>query len=82
MEINRLCRITGNNFKFIGSAGQSFGCFLTPGMNIRFVGKANDYVAKGMAGELIVITPSDKTGFATVVGNTCLYGATGGRLFV
>lgn len=71
---------------FTGSAGQSFGCFLTPGMNIRLVGEANDYVAKGMAGGEIVITPSDKTGFvpedATIVGNTCLYGATGGRLFV
>jgi len=71
---------------FIGSAGQSFGCFLTPGMNIRLLGEANDYVAKGMAGGEIVITPSEKTGFvpedATIVGNTCLYGATGGRLFV
>lgn len=71
---------------FVGSAGQSFGCFLTPGMNIRLVGEANDYVGKGMAGGEIVIVPSENTGFipedSTIVGNTCLYGATGGQLFV
>ncbi|CAM6047747.1 unnamed protein product [Sphagnum compactum] len=71
---------------FEGSAGQSFGCFLTPGMHIRLVGEANDYVAKGMAGGEIVIVPNDDCGFvpedSTIVGNTCLYGATGGQLFV
>ncbi|KAF6140440.1 hypothetical protein GIB67_030521 [Kingdonia uniflora] len=74
------------NITFTGSAGQSFGCFLTPGMNIRLVGEANDYVGKGMAGGEIVVTPVENTGFspedATIVGNTCLYGATGGQLFV
>ncbi|KAM6571661.1 ferredoxin-dependent glutamate synthase 1, chloroplastic/mitochondrial [Cannabis sativa] len=74
------------NITFLGSAGQSFGCFLTPGMNIRLVGEANDYVGKGMAGGELVITPVEKTGFipeeATIVGNTCLYGATGGQVFV
>ncbi|KAH0465531.1 hypothetical protein IEQ34_005634 [Dendrobium chrysotoxum] len=71
------------NIVFNGSAGQSFGCFLTPGMNIRLVGEANDY---GMAGGELVITPVENTGFspedATIVGNTCLYGATGGQVFV
>ncbi|KAF0907354.1 hypothetical protein E2562_015850 [Oryza meyeriana var. granulata] len=74
------------NITFTGSAGQSFGCFLTPGMNIRLVGEANDYVGKGMAGGELVVVPVEKTGFvpedATIVGNTCLYGATGGQVFV
>ncbi|KAK1295204.1 hypothetical protein QJS10_CPA16g01043 [Acorus calamus] len=71
--------------RFTGSAGQSFGCFLTPGMNIRLVGEANDYVGKGMAGGELVVVPVESTGFcpeeATIVGNTCLYGATGGQIF-
>ncbi|KAL1351164.1 hypothetical protein HN51_015114 [Arachis hypogaea] len=74
------------NITFTGSAGQSFGCFLTPGMNIRLIGEANDYVGKGMAGGELVVTPVEKTGFqpedAAIVGNTCLYGATGGQVFV
>ncbi|VFQ72272.1 unnamed protein product [Cuscuta campestris] len=74
------------NLTFTGSAGQSFGCFLTPGMKIRLVGEANDYVGKGMAGGELVVTPVENTGFcpeeATIVGNTCLYGATGGQMFV
>ncbi|GAB2267141.1 Ferredoxin-dependent glutamate synthase [Dionaea muscipula] len=74
------------NITFLGSAGQSFGCFLTPGMNIRLVGEANDYVGKGMAGGELVVTPVTDVGFcpedATIVGNTCLYGATGGQIFV
>ncbi|URD87687.1 Ferredoxin-dependent glutamate synthase [Musa troglodytarum] len=74
------------NLTFTGSAGQSFACFLTPGMNVRLVGEANDYVGKGMAGGELIVTPVDDTGFcpedATIVGNTCLYGATGGQIFV
>lgn len=74
------------NITFTGSAGQSFACFLTPGMNIRLIGEANDYVGKGMAGGEVVVTPVETTGFcpedATIVGNTCLYGATGGQLFI
>nr|BAE98673.1 ferredoxin-dependent glutamate synthase [Arabidopsis thaliana] len=73
------------NLTFLGSAGQSFGCFLIPGMNIRLIGESNDYVGKGMAGGEIVVTPVEKIGFvpeeATIVGNTCLYGATGGQIF-
>ncbi|XP_059668315.1 ferredoxin-dependent glutamate synthase 1, chloroplastic/mitochondrial-like isoform X1 [Cornus florida] len=82
------------NIIFNGSAGQSFACFLTPGMNIRLVGEANDYVGKlmlainfkGMAGGELVVTTVENTGFcpedAAIVGNTCLYGATGGQIFV
>ncbi|KAG6580883.1 Ferredoxin-dependent glutamate synthase 1, chloroplastic/mitochondrial, partial [Cucurbita argyrosperma subsp. sororia] len=74
------------NITFTGSAGQSFACFLTPGMNIRLIGEANDYVGKGMAGGELVVTPTENTGFvpeeAAIVGNTCLYGATGGQVFV
>ncbi|XP_057437962.1 ferredoxin-dependent glutamate synthase, chloroplastic isoform X2 [Lotus japonicus] len=74
------------NITFTGSAGQSFACFLTPGMKIRLVGESNDYVGKGMAGGELVVTPVDNTGFqpedAAIVGNTCLYGATGGQVFI
>ncbi|CAL5420689.1 unnamed protein product [Camellia sinensis] len=60
------------NIIFLGSAGQSFACFLTPGMNIRLVGEANDYVGKAMAGGELVVTPVENTGFgpeeATIVG--------------
>nr|AKI29076.1 ferredoxin-dependent glutamate synthase [Pyrus betulifolia] len=74
------------NITFQGSAGQSFGCFLTPGMNIRLVGEANDYVGKSISGGELVVTPVENTGFcpedATIVGNTCLYGATGGQIFI
>lgn len=74
------------NITFTGSAGQSFACFLTPGMNIRLVGEANDYVGKGMAGGELVVVPPENTGLcpedAAIVGNTCLYGATGGQIFV
>tara|TARA_B100001123_G_scaffold451135_1_gene627263 strand:- start:591 stop:5126 length:4536 start_codon:yes stop_codon:yes gene_type:complete len=72
------------NFK--GSAGQSFGAWLIDGIHINLVGEANDYVAKGMNGGEIAILPPDDAGFhqheATLVGNTILYGATGGNLFV
>jgi glutamate synthase (ferredoxin) len=74
------------NITFEGSAGQSFACFLTPGMNIRLIGEANDYVGKSMAGGELVVKPVENTGFvpedAAIVGNTCLYGATGGQVFV
>ncbi|KAL2642870.1 hypothetical protein R1flu_010457 [Riccia fluitans] len=70
---------------FEGSAGQSFACFLTQGMNIRLIGEANDYVGKGMAGGEVVIVPQNDAKFAaedaTIAGNTCLYGATGGQFF-
>lgn len=69
-----------------GSAGQSFGCFLVAGMKVHLTGEANDYVGKGMAGGEITIVPPPASPFkpedASIVGNTCLYGATGGKLFV
>jgi glutamate synthase domain-containing protein 3 len=70
---------------FHGSAGQSFGAFSVPGMNLVLHGEANDYVGKGMTGGQIVIAPPLEAGFAahqnTIIGNTVLYGATGGQLF-
>ncbi len=69
-----------------GSGGQSFGCFNVKGLDVKLVGEANDYVGKGMAGGDITIVPPPNSPFkaetASLVGNTCLYGATGGRLFV
>jgi len=69
-----------------GSAGQSFGCFAARGLEVRLVGEANDYVCKGMAGgEFVIVPPADSPfdpASASLVGNTCLYGATGGSLFV
>jgi glutamate synthase domain-containing protein 3 len=71
--------------RLVGSAGQSFGAFTTDGMLLTLEGEANDYVGKGMSGGEIVIMPADMARFAphknTIVGNTVLYGATGGRLF-
>ncbi|KAL7508201.1 hypothetical protein ACHAXN_005280 [Cyclotella atomus] len=65
-----------------GSAGQSFGAFALPGMKIRLEGEANDYVGKGMHGGEIVVLPDADAGFvaseSSIVGNACLYGATGG----
>jgi glutamate synthase domain-containing protein 3 len=68
---------------FRGFAGQSFGAFLAAGVEFHLVGEANDYVGKGMGGGRIVITPpSDDAGDPWLAGNTVLYGATGGELFV
>jgi glutamate synthase domain-containing protein 3 len=70
---------------FTGTAGQSFGAFLVPGMHLRLVGEANDYVGKGAAGGEIAITPPApllaESHRHVIAGNTVLYGATGGRLF-
>ncbi|MBA2338290.1 MAG: glutamate synthase subunit alpha, partial [Acidimicrobiia bacterium] len=67
-----------------GTAGQSLGAFLVPGVSLRLAGTANDYVAKGMAGGTVVVVPevSDRTAIPHGAGNACLYGATGGRLFI
>ena len=70
---------------FNGSAGQSFGAFASIGMRLTLIGEANDYVGKGMRGGEIVITPveNDNDLYPPVLaGNTILYGATGGNLFV
>ncbi|HVL80586.1 MAG TPA: glutamate synthase large subunit [Actinomycetota bacterium] len=68
--------------RFTGQAGQSFGAFLTQGVELHLRGEANDYVGKGMNGGLIVITPPrDDAGDPVLMGNTVLYGATGGELY-
>ena len=68
-----------------GTAGQSFGAWNVAGLNLNLVGDANDYVGKGMAGGRITIRPPESAGYVaretSIVGNTCLYGATGGQLF-
>lgn len=68
---------------FTGQAGQSFGAFLTAGVEFRLTGEANDYVGKGMGGgRIIIIAPEDDAGDPHLVGNTVLYGATGGELLI
>ncbi|BHH84703.1 glutamate synthase large subunit [Desulforhopalus sp. 52FAK] len=70
---------------FNGTAGQSFGAWNAGGLNMVLTGDANDYVGKGMAGGKLVVRPplgvSYRSHEAVIVGNTCLYGATGGKLF-
>jgi glutamate synthase domain-containing protein 3 len=69
--------------KFTGVAGQSFGAFLADGVTLELTGEANDYVGKGMGGGRIIIRPpADDAGEPALAGNTLLYGATGGQLFV
>jgi glutamate synthase (NADPH/NADH) large chain len=68
-----------------GSAGQSFGVWNVGGLHLHLTGEANDYVGKGMAGGKIVLQPHARSNFVerdtVIMGNTCLYGATGGKLF-
>jgi glutamate synthase (NADPH/NADH) large chain/glutamate synthase (ferredoxin) len=72
--------------RFTGSAGQSFGSWACQGMKLYLEGEANDYVAKGLCGADVVVAPSASARFVphenVIVGNTVLYGATSGRLFV
>ena len=72
------------NITFTGAAGQSFGAFLLKGMIIKLVGEANDYVCKGMNGGIISVVPpkiDPNSSNQVILGNTCLYGATGGKLY-
>jgi glutamate synthase (NADPH/NADH) large chain len=68
-----------------GTAGQSFGAWNISGLNLTLTGDANDYVGKGMAGGRITIYPHADAGYVArdtaIIGNTCLYGATGGELY-
>jgi glutamate synthase (NADPH) large chain len=68
-----------------GSAGQSFGVWNAGGLHLHLEGEANDYVGKGMAGGRIILKPHARSAFiareTVIMGNTCLYGATGGELF-
>ena len=74
------------DINFIGSAGQSFGCWNANGINLNIEGDANDYVGKGMNGGRIVVKNNSQYAITnsntSLVGNTCLYGATGGELYV
>ena len=88
-----IARLHGNNgmcdmpinINLTGTAGQSFGVWNVSGLNLNLVGDANDYVGKGMAGGSIVIRPPSEAGYiardTAIIGNTCLYGATGGVLY-
>nr|YP_009312841.1 Glutamate synthase [Helminthora furcellata]SCW21095.1 Glutamate synthase [Helminthora furcellata]SCW23955.1 Glutamate synthase [Helminthora furcellata] len=75
----------GLNLSFYGSAGQSFGAFICRGISFSLYGEANDYVGKGMNGGEIIIVPPVGSIYDpaehVILGNTCLYGATGGYLF-
>ncbi len=70
---------------FTGTAGQSFGVWNAGGLHMSLQGDANDYVGKGMTGGQLAVFPPKGVSFAkenaTIIGNTCLYGATGGRLY-
>ncbi|MGM9780039.1 MAG: glutamate synthase large subunit [Prevotella sp.] len=74
------------NIKFKGSAGQSFGAFLVGGVNFKLEGETNDYFGKGLSGGRISILPPTRSNFAAeeniIAGNTGLYGATSGELYV
>ncbi|MEO1744870.1 MAG: glutamate synthase subunit alpha, partial [Cyanobacteria bacterium J06629_9] len=74
------------NLNFNGSVGQSFGAFNLAGMKMTLTGEANDYVGKGMNGGEIIIKPFENATYKAeenvIVGNTCIYGASGGTLYV
>ena len=92
----RVAEIHGNHglpdgsikLTFHGSAGQSFGTFLCGGLHLTLIGEGNDYTGKGMSGGEIIVRPPDTispdfvAADNSIVGNTVLYGATGGKLFV
>ena len=74
------------NVGFTGTAGQSFGAFLAPGVSMRLTGTANDYVGKGLSGGKLVIDTPENAAYAAdeniAIGNVALYGATDGELYV
>ncbi len=88
-----IARLYGNHgmenypitLSLIGSCGQSFGAWNAGGLNMHVAGEANDYVGKGMAGGRLVLAPPPNSSFQShrspIIGNTCLYGATGGELY-
>ena len=71
--------------QFVGSAGQSFGAWLAPGVSFTLDGVANDYTGKGLSGGILVVRPPADAGYVpeqnVIIGNTVLYGATSGRAF-
>ncbi|MCK4879794.1 MAG: glutamate synthase large subunit [Bacteroidales bacterium] len=72
--------------RFAGSAGQSFGAFLVPGVEFYLEGDTNDYLGKGLAGGRIIVTPPEGSSFESdqniIIGNTVLYGATRGEIYI
>jgi glutamate synthase domain-containing protein 2/glutamate synthase domain-containing protein 1/glutamate synthase domain-containing protein 3 len=72
-------------FTLRGSAGQSFGAWLAPGVELTLIGDANDYTGKGLSGGVLAVRPPEEAAFAAeenvLIGNTVLYGATAGRAF-
>ena len=71
---------------FSGSAGQSFGAFLAPGVSLHLEGDTNDYMGKGMSGGLVVVKPHRESSFVPeeniIIGNVAMYGATGGHAYI
>ncbi len=74
------------NVRFTGSAGQSFGAFLAKGITFRLEGESNDYLGKGICGGKIIVVPPEKASYLPeeniITGNTLLYGATGGEVYI
>jgi len=74
------------DFTFIGTAGQSFGAFAVPGVTLRLFGDANDYVGKGLSGGKIILAPHKTSSLVSdeniIAGNTLLYGATSGEVYI
>jgi glutamate synthase domain-containing protein 3 len=72
-------------FTLRGSAGQSFGAWLAPGVELTLIGDANDYTGKGLSGGVLAVRPPENAAFRAeenvIIGNTVLYGATAGRAF-
>lgn len=72
--------------RFTGSAGQSFGAFLSPGVELYLEGDSNDYLGKGLSGGRIIVVPPDGSTFERdkniIIGNTVLYGATSGEIYI
>jgi glutamate synthase (NADPH) large chain len=90
-EITKICKSKELeedtiNARFYGSAGQSFGAFLVKGISFSLEGDANDYLGKGLSGGKIIVTPPEGSTFQPqeniIIGNTILYGATRGELYV
>jgi len=84
-HVARHARGTRAHFELHGSAGQSFGAWLAPGLELTLYGEANDYAGKGLSGGTIAVRPPAQATFRAeenvIVGNTVLYGATSGRAF-
>ncbi len=87
-ELHGLMGLPGDTIQvdFKGSAGQSFGAFLAPGITLKLEGDANDYLGKGLSGGKIIVVAPEGSKFApeenVIIGNTVLYGATSGEVFV